>query len=50
MEKKDFVFADFKVSSQDWNSTVASKGVINGCSDNGREFWSSEEEEKEESK
>lgn len=45
MEKKEFEFADFKMSSQDWNTVEASKQIVNGSSDNGRSFWTSEEEE-----
>jgi len=48
MEKKEFNFADFKMNSQDWNTVEASKLVVNGCSDNGREFWTSSDEEGEE--
>lgn len=49
MEKNKFEFADFKVSSQEWNVVEASSQIVNGCSDNGREFWSSEEKDEKES-
>ncbi|MGE7928337.1 hypothetical protein [Lysinibacillus xylanilyticus] len=48
MEKKEFEFADFKINSQEWDTLSAYGPVVTGCSDNGREFWDSSEQEEEE--
>jgi len=34
-----FQFADFKVTSQQWNADSANRAVVNPSSDNGRSVW-----------
>lgn len=46
MEKK-FEFADFEITSQEWESTPTSHAVVNPSSDNGRSFWTGNDSEDE---